>query len=79
MNLGKIMRRFGWTPVNERQYHKSFKCGPPNWSCIHHFNWEKYGQCPQCAGSAMRGINWSLVDKETLESLQDIIRASKEE
>lgn len=69
----KVKRKFGWLPVEERKYHSSFK------GCSHHWNWERYGQCPQCARSALGAINWSLVDEKTYESLRGIINAAKEE
>lgn len=71
--FNKVRRKFSWKPVKERKYHYSFK------SCIHHWNWESYGQCPQCARGALMGINWSLVDEKTLENLGGIIKAASKE
>ena len=69
--FNKLRRIFGWKPIEERDYHHSFK------GCIHHWNWERNGQCPECARGALRGINWSLVDEENLDSLRGIIDAAK--
>jgi len=70
--LDEIRRRFGWLPTNEQKYHPSFR------GCVHHWNWERFGQCPRCARSALAGIDWSLVDEHSLKSLQGIIKAAKE-
>ncbi len=73
--FNKLRRIFGWQPIEEpieeRDYHLSFK------GCIHHWNWERKGQCPVCARGALRAINWSLVDKKTMDSLRGIIKAGK--
>ena len=69
--FNKLRRIFGWKPIGERDYHPSFK------ECIHHWNWKKNGQCPECAEGALIAINWSLVDGETFDSLRGIIRAAR--
>lgn len=70
--INKIRRWFGWLPIEERQYHTSFE------GCIHNWNWKRFRQCPRCARSALGAINWALVDEKSYNSLEGIIRASKE-
>jgi hypothetical protein len=69
--IEKIKRKFGWVPVSERKYHNSFD------TCIHHWNWDKFGQCPECARGAMSEINWSLIKEDDLPRLKGIIDASR--
>ena len=45
-------------------------------TCVHGWNFNEKGQCPECARGAMAGINWSLVDEETMKSLSGVIKAS---
>jgi hypothetical protein len=78
----KLKRKLGWLPIDEREdhdlpidereYHDGFK------GCGHHWNWERFGQCPQCARSTLEAINWSLVDGRDFKALQGIIKATKE-
>ena len=69
--IEKVKRKLGWLPVLEREYHYSFR------GCVHHWNWEKFGQCPQCARSALRAINWNYVKKDDMASLKGIIKAAR--
>jgi len=68
--FNKLRRMFGWKPIKERDYHDSFG------GCIHHWNWLKNGQCPQCARGIVRSINWSLIREEDYERLKHLLYIS---
>ena len=48
-------------------------------TCTHGWDFNEKGQCPKCASGALQGINWSLVDKEAMESLSGLITAAKKD
>jgi len=71
MNLfRRICRKFGWRPIKEGYYHSSFH------TCVHHWNRERYGQCPKCAINVLQGVDYQILKEHNDEhALDGCIRA----
>ena len=68
--MDRLKRMFGWKPISERRYHSSFP------ECRHYWNWERFGQCPECACGVLAAIQGGVMSEQTLSSLEYAIKAA---